>query len=90
MENINIQNNKKINFTDVNLSQIKTPEILEIYKINFEDFYLKKFKNRQIKWIDEHSYALMEMKFMKKNYQLIVSNYQMSILYFFNCNTLII
>ena len=55
------------------------------YIQNFSEFYSTKFKNRQLKWIHEYSYAFMDFKSKNgKVYNIIASNYQMSILCLFN------
>lgn len=88
LENINIKNNKRLNISEVKKhEEFNLPQILNKYIRNFTEFYNSKFKNRQLKWIHEYSYAFMDMKSSNgKVYNIIASNYQMSFLCLFNKN----
>ena len=63
------------------------PFVLDNYIQDFSNFYYNKFKSRTLTWIHELSWAKINAKFGSRNYSLIVSNYQMSILMIFNSNT---
>jgi len=86
LENINIKNNKRLNISEIKKNEnFSLPKILDKYIENFTEFYSKKFKNRQLKWINEYSYSFIDMK--AKNgrvYNILASNYQMSFLCIFN------
>jgi len=88
LENINIKNNKRLNLSEIKKNQdFNLPKILDKYIENYTEFYCNKFKNRQLKWIHEYSYAFIDMKSNNgKVYNIIASNYQMSFLYLFNKN----
>ncbi len=86
LENINIIDNKKINISEIKQCEnFKLPLVLDKYIKNFTEFYCKKFNNRQLKWINEYSYAFIDFKNRKgKSFNLITSNFQMSFLCLFN------
>lgn len=88
LENINIKNNKRLNISEIKKNQeFSLPEVLDKYINNFKEFYSNKFKNRQLKWIHEYSYAFIDMRLKDgKVYNIIASNYQMGFLCLFNKN----
>ncbi len=90
LENINIKNNKRLNISEVkNHEDFSLPQVLDKHIQNFTEFYCNKFKNRQLKWIHEYSYAFIDMKGSSSNckvYNITASNYQMSFLCLFNKN----
>ena len=86
LENINIKNNKRLNISEIEKNEsFNLPLLLDVYIQNFSEFYFNKFKNRQLKWIHEYSYAYINMKGSNnKIYNLSASYYQMSLLCLFN------
>jgi hypothetical protein len=78
-------------FSDIESIQNKSiniPNILDKHIQEFTNFYYGKFKNRQLMWIHDLSWAEINAKFknnnLNKNFSLIVSSTQMSILFLFN------
>ncbi len=67
-----------------NQNSCNLPFVLDNYIQEFTNFYYNKFKNRTLTWIHELSWAKIQAKFNQRQYTLIVSNYQMSILILFN------
>ena len=85
VENINFINNKFKNSKDiVKLQTINIPSIMDKYITQFTNFYYSKFRNRQIIWIHEYSWAEIKFRMKNKEYTLIVSSFQMTILFYFN------
>lgn len=78
-------------FSDIEYIQNKSiniPNILDNHIQEFTNFYYAKFKNRQLMWIHDLSWAEINARFKfndsHKNFSLIVSATQMSILFLFN------
>jgi hypothetical protein len=70
---------------------ISLPKELDIHVQEFTNFYNSKFKNRQLIWIHEYSWAEMNMRTYGSplKVKLIVSSIQMSILMLFNKNSIL-
>jgi hypothetical protein len=73
-----------INYKTKHADTINLPPILDNYITKFTNFYFSKFEKRQIIWVHEFSWAVIYFKSKGKQYELIVSSYQMTILCYFN------
>jgi cullin-4 len=74
-----------VNYKTKHADTINLPNILDNYITRFTNFYFHKFEKRQIIWVHEFSWAIVNFKaFGGKRYELIVSSYQMTMLDLFN------
>jgi hypothetical protein len=83
--NIRINKNKfkNINENSGYIVSINLPQELTPYIHDFTNFYYDKFKSRHLIWAHDLSWAEITAKF-SRSYSLLVSSYQMAILYLFN------
>lgn len=81
--------NACVELNNIQTKSVNLPNLLDNYVQEFTSFYYDKFKNRQLIWVHDISWAEITGRFLFKNYSFIVSAYQMAILYMFNFNEVI-